>query len=86
MTFLPSLLLFYFLPRYPFGAKTSIWRVLQTALTMMKEEIPDDPLGVKVIDFLINPKSILMGQLYGNFDPQTNEWTDGILAIGFRAW
>jgi dynein heavy chain len=70
---------------YPFGAKTSNWKVLQMALTMIKAEIPDNPLGVKVVDVLINPKSILMGQLYGNFDPQTKEWTDGILAIGFRA-
>ena len=69
----------------PFGAKTSIWRCLQKALTTMKQELPDNETGAKVWDFLLNPKSILMGQLYGNFDPQTNEWTDGILAIGFRS-
>jgi dynein heavy chain len=32
----------------------------------------------------MNPKSIKKSQLYGNLDENTNEWTDGVLAIIVR--
>jgi dynein heavy chain len=61
------------------GGKTANYKVLQKSLTRLQEE------GYyKVLTHAMNPKSITMGQLYGQFNEQTREWNDGILAYTVR--
>ncbi|EGR27865.1 hypothetical protein IMG5_187090 [Ichthyophthirius multifiliis] len=61
------------------GGKTSNYKVLQAAMSELQNE------GYfKVNTHILNPKSINMGQLYGQFNEQTREWTDGILAYRVR--
>ena len=34
--------------------------------------------------YTINPKCVSMGELYGEADPNTFEWTDGLIATATR--
>lgn len=35
-------------------------------------------------EYPLNPKAVSLGELYGEFDLNTNEWTDGILSSVMR--
>ncbi|KAG8186377.1 hypothetical protein JTE90_026795 [Oedothorax gibbosus] len=66
----------------PNAGKTTVLHVLADALTLLKERSSLDEEAV--VYRTVNPKSITMGQLFGEFDPITHEWSDGIVAIIFR--
>lgn len=61
------------------GGKTSTEKVLSSAMTSLEKKGQS-----RVHLHILNPKSIKMGQLYGEFNEQTHEWTDGILAYMVR--
>lgn len=66
---------------HPFAGKSSTLKVLADALTIMNEKgLPQEKVQYRVI----NPKAITIGQLYGNFDPISYEWFDGVVATYFR--
>ena len=65
-----------------FGGKTTCINVLADALEDLEKNNKNNEHSVT--KFILNPKAVTMGQLYGNFDPVSHEWSDGILAIGFR--
>ena len=67
----------------PFGAKTSMLRVLSGALTILHEKGQNDENITELIT--LNPKSVRMEQLYGVSDPISQEWQDGVLSNQFRA-
>uniref|UniRef100_A0A4W2F5J6 Dynein axonemal heavy chain 12 n=1 Tax=Bos indicus x Bos taurus TaxID=30522 RepID=A0A4W2F5J6_BOBOX len=66
----------------PFAGKTKVLHMLADTLTLMNERGCGEE--EKVIYRTVNPKSITMGQLFGQFDPVSHEWTDGIVANTFR--
>jgi hypothetical protein len=71
----------------PMGAgKSKTIKVLTDALTMLKDTGCGDKhfLYEKVRHFELNPKAVTMGQLYGEFDPNTREFIDGIVPNLYR--
>ena len=66
------------------GGKTSGYRALSMAMTSIKKEQGELSAFENVKYIVLNPKAITMGQLYGQFDEQTHEWTDGVLACYMR--
>lgn len=55
----------------PNAGKTSVLKVLAATLCLLKERNFGDEEAV--IYSTVNPKSITMGQLFGEFDPVTHE-------------
>ncbi|DBA03742.1 TPA: hypothetical protein N0F65_004159 [Lagenidium giganteum] len=66
------------------GGKSANLNVLADALTELKNLGEIGHAYERVLRFQLNPKSITMGQLYGEFDANTHEWQDGILSTLYR--
>eukprot|EP01060_Flectonema_neradi_P033948 TRINITY_DN5821_c0_g1_i1.p1 TRINITY_DN5821_c0_g1~~TRINITY_DN5821_c0_g1_i1.p1 ORF type:complete len:4165 (+),score=795.81 TRINITY_DN5821_c0_g1_i1:69-12563(+) len=64
------------------SGKTCAMRILQNTMTKLNEQ--GSTKYSTIWTYICNPKSVTMGQLYGQFDLATNEWTDGILCELFR--
>ncbi|CAH8611141.1 unnamed protein product [Schistosoma intercalatum] len=67
------------------SGKTKSYQVLANTINKLIEtnQINNEYL---VQYSIINPKSITIGQLYGQFDIVSHEWSDGILSIIFREY
>ena len=63
------------------GGKTTALHMLNAAMCDLDS---DEGKYQKVIRYILNPKAITMGQLYGEFDENTHEWTDGVLCVLYR--
>ncbi|KAA0150075.1 hypothetical protein FNF29_05515 [Cafeteria roenbergensis] len=69
------------------GGKTRIYEVLQDAMTLLASKGVVSPKGEPfqpVHTNVLNPKCITMGELYGDLDPVTQEWTDGLASTLMR--
>eukprot|EP00105_Crassostrea_gigas_P038198 XP_019922346.1 PREDICTED: dynein heavy chain 6, axonemal [Crassostrea gigas] len=82
------------------GGKTTVRTILQKALILMPTIVPQDEKenvtrkqslfpGSRqkkghVELFSVNPKSVQSSELFGDFDPYTRDWTDGLIALATR--
>ncbi|XP_027143976.1 dynein heavy chain 2, axonemal isoform X2 [Larimichthys crocea] len=65
------------------SAKSVTWRTLQSALTALHHRgVP----GFQMVqEYPLNPKAMSLGELYGENDLSTNEWSDGVLSSLMRS-
>ncbi|KAM6949562.1 LOW QUALITY PROTEIN: dynein axonemal heavy chain 2 [Aplochiton taeniatus] len=64
------------------SGKTVTWKTLQSVLTSLHRK---GEAGYNLVRELpLNPKAVSLGELYGEYDLSTNEWTDGVLSSIMR--
>eukprot|EP01018_Ginkgo_biloba_P018807 Gb_18324 [translate_table: standard] len=60
------------------GGKTTCYQMLQAAMTKLHVAGSPNPSFQVTNAYILNPKCIKMGELYGEYNLLTNEWTDGL--------
>ncbi|CAM39839.2 putative dynein heavy chain [Leishmania braziliensis MHOM/BR/75/M2904] len=60
--------------------KTEARQCIAEALTSLSVAGSANKMARPVTEFVINPKSVMLHELYGQLDVNTNEWKDGVLA------
>ena len=60
------------------GGKTTVYRMLQSAITRLRRAGHENENFQVIHTYVFNPKCIKMGELYGEYNLMTNEWTDGL--------
>lgn len=68
------------------SGKSTAMQILNESLTTLRDvKAHPSKQFQRVVSFVLNPKSISMGELYGFFHPTTREWTDGLASSILRA-
>ena len=68
------------------GGKTTVYQNLAKTCDNLHAEglHKENPFFMPVHIFVMNPKSITMGELYGEIDKLTLEWRDGLMGLTVR--
>ncbi|CAK9798189.1 Dynein axonemal heavy chain 6 [Anthophora quadrimaculata] len=66
------------------SGKTSVLRTLAHTYDRLHERGIPGAVYKKVYMYVINPKAITIGELYGEVDIMTNEWHDGLIGFTVR--
>ncbi|XP_024516360.1 LOW QUALITY PROTEIN: dynein heavy chain 6, axonemal, partial [Selaginella moellendorffii] len=66
------------------GGKTSCYKTLQLAMTKLRIAKHTNQSFQITHSYVLNPKCIKMGELYGEYNLMTNEWTDGLASTIMR--
>ncbi|KAK7929355.1 hypothetical protein WMY93_005750 [Mugilogobius chulae] len=68
------------------GGKTTVYTILADTLETLynSENKESNPFYQPVKTYVLNPKSVTMGELYGEVNNLTLEWIDGLMALSVR--
>lgn len=62
----------------------NMFQILKDTLTKLYNDNVTGQYYRPVRTYVLNPKSVSLGELYGEVNPYTMEWKDGLLGIMVR--